>query len=291
MGRTVPVEVVGCPCCGATEYSPWAEEAGFFAVRCGSCALIYVNPRPTLSAIDAAVRSGVHNLGAGELNVIARRSARKVARYRKLLANLFDDVWRAGRAISWLDVGAGYGEVVEAVAALAPMGSRVEGLEPMVLKAANARARGLAVTEDYLRPGRERVDFVSLVDVFSHIPDFRQFLVDVRGVLRQGGEVFVETGNLADLESRDEMPGELGLPDHLVFAGESQLHAYLERAGFAVVRVERIRIDGATNLAKNLVKKVLGRPVALAMPYASSYRQLLVRARLGPRAPSGSQSR
>lgn len=277
--RTVG-EKIACPYCGAMESSAWAVEIGFTAVRCSGCALIYVNPRPPLASIDHAVRTGSHGEEASHLNVESRRIDSKVRRYRRLFAHLFEDVWRAGRPIGWLDVGAGYGEIVEAVAALAPPDSRVEGLEPMAPKAAQARARGLTITEDYLRPGRPKVGFVSIVDVFSHIPDFDAFLADVASVLEPGGEIFVETGNLADLQRREEFPGELGLPDHLVFAGQKHLRGFLERAGFEIVRIERQRIDGFTNLAKNLVKRLMGRPVTLAVPYTSHYRQLLVRARI-----------
>jgi hypothetical protein len=70
------------------------------------------------------------------------------------------------------------------------------------------------------------------------------------------------------------------LPDHLVFAGERQLRGYLEQAGFRIIRMEKVRIDGMMNLARNLVKLLLGRPVRLAVPYTSKYRQLRVRARL-----------
>ena len=87
---------------------------------------------------------------------------------------------------------------------------------------------------------------------------------------------------MADLEARSEFPGELGLPDHLVFAGERHIVGYLSRAGFEIVRIERERIDGWLNLAKNVAKLALGRPAALAVPYRSAYRQLRVRARLLP---------
>lgn len=205
---------------------------------------------------------------------------REVRDYRRTLGVLFDDVWNRGRPLSWLDVGAGYGEVLEAVTALAPAGSHVEGLEPMRSKADAARQSGFTITEDYLRPEHPKVDIISVVDVFSHIPSFSAFLADVRSVLRPGGELFVETGNLADLGRRDEFPGELGLPDHLVFAGEKQLLGYLDRAGFQTVRIERRQVDGVVNLAKNVVKTLLGRPGAVRLPYTSKYRQLLVRARL-----------
>lgn len=274
------LETIGCPYCGSHRYHPWAEEAGFIAVRCESCALLYCNPRPPLAAIGMAVRTGVHSAEAHHLNVRARRVGRKVRYYRRILGSMFADFWERGRPVSWLDVGAGYGEVLEAVTALAPEGSRIEGLEPMNPKADQARARGLTIVEDYLRPDHPRVDVISLVDVFSHLPNFSGFLADARCVLSAAGELFVETGNLADLGRRDEFAGELGLPDHLVFAGEKHLRGYLGEAGFEVLQVERRRIDGIVNLTRNVVKKLIGRPAAMGIPYTSRYRSLLVRARL-----------
>lgn len=279
---TLRLDNIACPYCQSLRHQPWAKERGFHAVRCAGCALIYCNPRPPLDAIDSAVRTGAHGDEAQGLVVVARRVGSKVARYRRVLAALYEDVWRLNQPITWLDVGAGYGEVVEAVMALAPAGSRISGLEPMQPKAEHARHRGLEVTQDYLRPGMPQVQFVSLVDVFSHVPDFGAFLHDLRQALKPGGELFLETGNLADVRSRAEFPGELGLPDHLVFAGESHLRGYLDRAGFDIIAVRRLRIDTVLNLAKNLVKKLMGRPSALGIPYTSRYRQLQIRARLRP---------
>ena len=276
------LESILCPYCGSSRHHAWAEELGFAAARCDDCALIFCNPRPALALIESAVRTGAHGAEAQGLVVTARRIDSKVARYRRVFGEMFDDIWRSGRPVSWLDVGAGYGEVLEAVTGLAPDGSSIVGLEPMHPKAQQARARGLTITEDYLRPGQPKVEIISVVDVFSHIPDFDAFLADVRAVLEPGGELFVETGNLADLDRRAEFPGELGLPDHLVFAGEKHLLGYLDRAGFEIVRIRRRRIDGLVNLAKNVVKKIIGRPAALGVPYTSKYRQLQVRARLRP---------
>jgi SAM-dependent methyltransferase len=277
------LERIDCPYCGSAESDLWAEELGFHVVRCRACALLFVNPRLPLAAIDSAVRTGAHGADAGGLHVASRRLRGKVVYYERAIGRIFADRWSAQRPVKWLDVGAGYGELIEAVTQLAPAGSWIEGLEPMQPKAEAARARGLRITQDYLRRDRDRVDVVSFVDVFSHLPDFGAFLDDVRAVLEPGGEVFMETGNLADLAERDEFPGELGVPDHLVFAGASHIRGYLERAGFEIVQLESRRIDGVVNLAKTIVKRVLGRPEQIRMPYTSRYRQLLVRARLrGP---------
>jgi len=276
----IELEWIDCPYCGSASSEIWAQERGFNVVRCTPCSLLFVNPRIPLEAIDSAVRSGAHASEAGGLQVSSRRVFKKVDYYEKAIGQVFHDVWASRRPVSWLDVGAGYGELVEAVARLAPAGSSIEGLEPMRPKAEAAQMRGLRVTEGYLQRTHSKVEIASFVDVFSHIPDFRLFLDDVKAVLVPGGEVFMETGNLADLRSRSEFPGELGVPDHLVFAGVSHVTGYLEQAGFSIVSLTTERIDGLVNLAKTLVKRVLGRPERIRVPYTSKYRQLLIRARL-----------
>ena len=56
----------------------------------------------------------------------------------------------------------------------------------------------------------ERFDFVSLIHVFSHLPDLRD---------------------------SSDVPTELDLPDHLVFAGERHIVGYLEEASFEVIEI------------------------------------------------------
>lgn len=275
---SVSLDYVCCPNCASNECLDWAEEKGFTVVRCVTCQLLYVNPRPVADAIDAAVTTGVH-ANVGNLDVRSQRIPRKIRSYRRILRRLFGSVWKVGRPIVWLDVGAGYGEIMEAVAGLAPAGSQILGVEPMEAKAKQAIARGLQLTHGYLKSDHVPVDFVSLVDVFSHIPQFADFLIAVRDVLKPGGELFIETGNLADIEHRLHFPGELGLPDHLVFAGERQIRNFLERGGFEVLELDRLRIDGVAYFAKNIIKAFIGRSVRIRLPYTSRYRRLLIRAR------------
>ncbi len=273
------LEPIPCPCCSAYENKPWAEEIGFKVVRCLGCGLLYVNPRPKLSDIDSAVRTGEHSLETGRLNVRSRRIPKKVGYYKRVFADVFSDIWKSGRPILWVDVGSGYGETLEAVTALASPGSTLVGVEPMKHKAEIARKAGLTIVNSYLEPGQFKADIISTVDIFSHIPEFHSFLKVVASNLAPGGEVFIESGNLADLKSRSEFPGELGLPDHLVFAGEEQLTRYLNDAGFDVLDIRRERIDGIENFVKNLVKRIIGRPSAIGVPYTSRYRQIRFRAR------------
>lgn len=275
---TPGVEAIACPLCGADRHEPWAEENGYACVRCLECGLLYVNPRPAPEKIDHAVSMGNHP--DEQLDVVGYRVAAKVTHNRNVIEDVFADLVKAGRPVSWLDVGAGFGELVEGAQLALPAGSHCEGLEPMVPKAAAAIARGLPMRSCYLAQIDRTYDVVSLIDVFSHIPDFRAFLADVKRVLRPGGELLMKTGNAADIGPRSNFPGPLTLPDHLVFGGEAHIRRFLEDAGFEVVSTRRDRIDGLVYSARNFIKKIIGRPVALSVPYTSKSRTLYIRARL-----------
>ena len=253
-----PVENINCPCCNQAKYSLWSSESGFKVVRCNDCRLLFVNPRPKLQTIQAAVQDGEQLVMGKKISVKSRRIPKKVSTYKKSIGRLFSDIWKAKKPITWLDVGSGYGETLQAVAELTTSDSLVFGCEPMKHKAETSRKHGLTVHNCYLGTSQYRVDFISSVDTFSHIPDFNGFLEILASNLAPNGEIFIETGNLADLSKRNEFPGELGLPDHLVFAGESQLERYLRGAGFTTLKIERERIDGFMNFAKNLLKILLG---------------------------------
>ena len=279
------VEFINCPYCQGLNNTPWATENGYTAVKCSDCGLVYVNPRPQKGSINEAVQTGIHIDLKNGRTAINRRVHTKVKSYKKVIYSMFEDVFsvqRKSNGISWLDVGAGYGEVVEAVSALATPGSRIMGIEPMRPKAAQAKKRGVNVKEGYLADINENFDYLSLVNVYSHIPDFRAFLMDVKKVLTINGEIFIETGNIGDLVSHHDVPSELDLPDHLVFAGERHIIGHLSETGYSIIAIKKMRKDGLINFAKNIVKKVIGRKVTLRMPYTMPYRSILIRAKLLP---------
>jgi 2-polyprenyl-3-methyl-5-hydroxy-6-metoxy-1,4-benzoquinol methylase len=275
-------EFISCPYCRESKSVPWARENGFTAVKCLFCGIVYVNPRPILSLIRQAVKTGVHTDVEHGRTVINRRLGTKVSYYKKILGSMFDDVWQTTSQISWLDVGAGYGEVVEALVSLAPPGSKIEGIEPMKPKVLHATARGLCIREADLSEVQDRFDYVSIINVFSHIPDFRSFLKEVKQILAVNGELFLQTGNAGDLNSSHDVPTELDLPDHLVFAGEKHIVGYLSESGFSTIKIKRMRRDGLINFAKNIIKKMIGRQVFLAIPYTSAFRTIMIRAKLIP---------
>jgi hypothetical protein len=109
----------------------------------------------------------------------------------------------------------------------------------MTVKAQAARRRGFDVNASFIGPHTSKCGYASLINVFSHVNDFDAFLQEIYGVLEDGGELLVETGDMEGLRAREDFPGDLGL----------------------------------------VVKKILGRNVVLKWPYSSPYRTMRVRAK------------
>ena len=277
------LEHVPCPYCGSAAYTTWAEENGNVAVQCDACRFVYVNPRPPRDTIDEAAQTGLHETERGALDVVGKLGFRraKVRMFRQRLPALFpEDVLRT-RPVRWLDVGAGFGELVAAVRSLAHEAAQIEGIEPCRPKVEVARRHGLAVSSRSLQELPAPYDAVSLINVFSHLPDPAGFLTDLKRHLVPGGDLVLVTGNGADM-ARSAYPDPLYLPDHLVFAGQTHVRGLLERLGFEVVCIQAypqfLPEARPLVLLKNLVKKAQGRPTARVRP-EGPFRSLFVRAR------------
>lgn len=87
------LEYIHCPYCAADSAFPWASENGFTAVKCKVCRFIYVNPRPVVQIVNRAVETGYHAELSDNKSAVARRVPRKIQHYRRLLKDLFSDIW------------------------------------------------------------------------------------------------------------------------------------------------------------------------------------------------------
>jgi SAM-dependent methyltransferase len=199
---------------------------------------VYVTPRPTRASISLAAQSGMHE-GQTTTDETGARDAGKVKRYRERLRALYGAAGlKERREARWLDIGCGFGEFLEALG-LESDGHLVTcGSEPNQRKASSARSRGLDVAFRDLANENTTYDFVSLLNVFSHLPHPPELLQQLRTKMRPGGEVVLQTGNWAELE-RHSIPDRLHLPDHLSFGSEPIVRRVLEAAGFSVTSVLR----------------------------------------------------
>lgn len=272
---------VPCPLCQADDHTPWGSENGYDVVRCRGCGFLYCSPQPTEAARKREVDLGQH-AGDETIDVNFARSPIKIRAYGRIINGkaFYRERFRTNKPLRWLDIGCGYGEVVEAVQRVAPEGSIVVGVEPNQTKAAAAQAAGLDVRHTFdLDELGGNWDVISMINVFSHLPRPAEFIEELKTQLALDGEIFLETGNAAEIEA-SEYPDPLYLPDHLCFAGEQHIRDLLTRTDFEVQGVRRLRRDGLLWAGWAIVRGLLGKGTQLFVPYRSPFRTMFVRARL-----------
>jgi hypothetical protein len=227
----------------------------------------------------------MHRRATGLLNTIGRYSARRVSDFTLRISELFPHEELKSKPCRWLDLGAGYGEFVQALSNLTASGSDLLGIEPCEAKVKKSKSLGIPLTNTRVSDIHAKFTHVSLINVFSHLPNPVEFLGEIKSHMEPSCQLVLVTGNAADIP-RQEFPGSLYLPDHLSFVGESHIKAILDNAGFTIKAINRHRL-GYTNenyimgLLRNSARVVLGRrPVPLKVPKTSRFRLLWIRAEL-----------
>jgi SAM-dependent methyltransferase len=238
------------------------------------------------AAILQSAQTGLHEAENRQLDTTGRYRLGKAKGFKHRLAEVLTPEELARPSARWLDIGCGFGELLSAAAELLPPDARVEGIEPSLRKRQSAVRRGLSVSDAGLETlPSASFDFVSLINVFSHLPEPADFLCQVARLLKPGGLLILLTGNGGDL-ARDQYPGPFCLPDHLIFVGEAALISLLERAGFTVLSLQSLQRffqeSVALRLLKNTARFASRRPLVRAN---GAFRDLFVKAARNVCAP------
>ena len=290
------LEPIACPICGHAGASTLAlmpdfgmgVPGRFPLARCGSCGLLYQNPRvredqlermypahyrahardPELGRLVGhlddgdrwflAARLGYAHLGPARVGASA--AVRAWARGAKL-ATVFPPWTGAGRL---LDVGCGSGHFLRRMALV---GWRVAGVEFDAEAAARARTvapllfEGDPADADFA-PGS--FDVVTSFHVVEHLPRPRAALANMLSWLAPGGLMIVEVPNAGGVGAHvfGGYWSGYDYPRHLTHFTPETMTALVERAGGRVERVQHR--TKPRYLIRSLENLLAGRPGALA---------------------------
>jgi SAM-dependent methyltransferase len=248
------MKISNCYNCGSEHRAFYAEENGFFLVKCDECGLLYLKERPDDTEISQAHKQGKHR-GLQEFDVTGAFNKEKIIHYMDVL----DDIFKGDlcNKKTWLDVGCGHGEFIAAVQDYSNGKITVRGTEPNIHKQESARKRGLNVSYFDLESHEDNYDFISILNVYSHLPYPPAFLTLLKRHLNPEGEILIETGNSANLPAKDHYRP-FYLPNHLSFASEDIVVGILKRLGFEILSVNKYPYPFMPNFdLKSIVKEVV----------------------------------
>jgi 2-polyprenyl-3-methyl-5-hydroxy-6-metoxy-1,4-benzoquinol methylase len=220
-----------CPSCASEDVSfcrPYTADStplfeGRQILRCRSCRLGFADPMPTPDALTEYYRSNTweqdhnrmrHNRSPWRTNVTrADGQATLVARH-------------AGPITSWLDVGAGYGHLLDEARRRGV--ARTVGVEITPDRVTDLEAKGHETV-----PGIDavsgRFDVVSVSHFLEHVPDAVGCLAALRDRLEPGGLLLCEVPNMVRLERpAPDVP-------HVLFFEAASLEGVMARAGLSLV--------------------------------------------------------
>lgn len=227
------MQYVRCYNCSSSETIPYATENGYNLVKCRGCGLLYLNPRPTEEEIVEGALQGLHK-GDVTLDHTGKFDPIKLSFYKRILMDLYP---HGSPGKSWLDIGCGHGELLTSVNHVYKGTVSIKGSEPNLYKQRAARSRGLDVTYFDIFSHSKTYDVISLLNVYSHLPDPQVFLLRCKEMLASNGDLIIQTGDSAHF-SAEEHFRPLFLPDHLSFASENIVTNILDRIGLEVVTVK-----------------------------------------------------
>ena len=230
------MEEITCILCDQDRSTPYVEENGYHARMCPACELVYVSPRPTIEEMKELYQGQETQI---DLHGHLRQRDRKCVQARKCL-EVVQQHCPGGRL---LEVGSAAGYFLWEAQ---KQGYAVQGLDitRQFVQYSN-EVLGVPAHEGTLQnapfePGS--FDVVYMRNVLSHLADPLAEHATVKRLLRPGGWLVFETGNVAELTP--QVAGELELPDHLFHFSENSIRTLLARSGFDCVQVHRHGLVG-----------------------------------------------
>lgn len=236
-------ETISCPMCNSSDvvYLGTGDRynMGLQTESCNSCGLIFINPRPTQTAMNNFYRnhyrSFYESVEQPDIEYVQRgpfqaRAHFVVAALKEFMT--LDDEKKV------LDVGCAEGTLLKNLKNTFPK-CEFFGLEPNPKFAAFAKGHAGVnniysgtIEEFYSDSKSNQFDVITITHVLEHMPYPVETLILLKKLLKPEGLIYVEVPNV--LDSRVKGLGHIHLA-HLISFYPKTFHSCMQRAGFNVL--------------------------------------------------------
>ncbi len=241
------LEIVTCNLCGSEnrqilyQLRDWAcDTPGLFSLVKCECGLVYLNPRPT----EATIRNYYPSNYIPFYQPASLHSDIHQWLYYRKWRSRCHQVWAVRGRLAEdriLDIGCSSGLFLQALSYYAPTW-KTHGVEVDPDMAALGQQSGLAVmTGDVAQAAYpdDYFDVITLWDVFEHLHDPKQNLVEIARILKPSGHLFISVPNLNSLDAWLFQQYWIGYdtPRHLYIYNAETLRRYLTSTGFNIEKI------------------------------------------------------
>ncbi len=234
--ESTSLEHVACDLCGADDAKFLFSDNSYRLVRCRTCHLVYVDPRPKEPIVDKLYDEKISDIDSYfeyyKEYIIHENGF--VAEAKDLLKSIKKYI-KSGRI---LDIGCACGFFLNVAK---QDGWETHGVEISRYLSGYAREKfGLNVFTGELEKANfsERYfDVVTMFDLLSHLQSPTTTLKEVHRVLRDGGLLMMKCGNKGRLKTKRKGEISWGSPDHLYHFSEKNISELLEKSGFKIVKM------------------------------------------------------
>jgi SAM-dependent methyltransferase len=206
--RRLDLDYVKCCICDIDNATPVAvgedfeyatSPDTFLAMRCSSCGLVYLNPRPAMNEIETIYPSNYHAFEFSEEQFGFVYKVRRRLEARRALA------WCRGLSDTAriIDVGCGDGFHLGLLREFGKPGWTLEGVDASSQAAETAARSGILVHQglvEELDLPQAGYDMAFMIQTIEHVDDPVRVLRAVRSLLRPGGAVVIVTDNTDTLD-------------------------------------------------------------------------------------------
>ncbi|MDQ3129960.1 MAG: class I SAM-dependent methyltransferase [Acidobacteriota bacterium] len=208
----------------------------FLAVRCNSCGLVYLNPRPEISEFETIYPPDYHAFDFSEKDfgvVYKIRSRLEAKRLLSWCEGLPDDA-------RILDVGCGDGFHLKLLKKYGKKSWTLEGVDFDKRAAEMAEKAGLKIhlgSVETLNLQQNAYDLAFMIQTVEHLEKPFEILTAVKNVLKPNGKLVIVTDNTDSIDFNFFKSGYWGgyhFPRHWNLFNQTSLAKLAEKAGFEI---------------------------------------------------------
>ncbi|MCX5855340.1 MAG: class I SAM-dependent methyltransferase [Deltaproteobacteria bacterium] len=281
--RAIEIEDVNCPGCGESfyvivtktfDYDYFTTDIPFAVVRCQSCDLLYLNPRPRLSEISKIYPKEYSAYHFSNIRNPIIRKARNYMQSQKA-HRILKLIPKFSESPSILDVGCGSPALLSLIrnASSKPIDLYGNDFNPDIIR--DIRKAGFKAIEGNFENVNWQEGFFDVIvmnQVIEHLFDVTGVLRKTHKLLKDKGTLFIETPSDEGMDAslfRHHHWGGYHVPRHLLIFNLKTIQKTLQRFGFLIDKVEYNPSPNfwTSSFRNLLIQKGLPRSITKRMNY------------------------